>query len=329
MVFISSDRDPDTFRQYYGTMPWLSVPFESPQFNQIKTQLSVRYGVRGIPCLIVLDACSGHIVAPASDSRTEVMQACQHGEDAIESLLQMWIDRVPPETKDLVNMIQLSAATTTATVTEPNAVEEDAKNEDQRRKEVAYLTRPTPVPPAPNVSSEEIMKAAIKEKFTQLVQEGLGPKQAALKAIELATVKAQQKSYDISTEQVELEPGPLNGKAKTTKILSHQSHDEMQDWNDEDAENVKTVLLTAQKYLNNAAKEPWTPRFRTLKLSNKVCDNGITRHHRGISIIEQLGFEIYSTSKDFCATIPLAADIGVMQARIQKLLLDKKLIENK
>ena len=28
IVFVSSDRDPSSFQQYFSTMPWLAIPFE-------------------------------------------------------------------------------------------------------------------------------------------------------------------------------------------------------------------------------------------------------------------------------------------------------------
>jgi nucleoredoxin len=31
IVFVSSDRDPNSFQQYFGTMPWQAIPFDSLQ----------------------------------------------------------------------------------------------------------------------------------------------------------------------------------------------------------------------------------------------------------------------------------------------------------
>jgi hypothetical protein len=55
--------------------------------------------VNGIPALVVLDAMSGQIVVPMSESRAEVMQACQGGDDRIEEMLQSWIARIPQESQ--------------------------------------------------------------------------------------------------------------------------------------------------------------------------------------------------------------------------------------
>lgn len=51
IVFASSDRDERSFQEYYGTMPWLSLPFG----GELKDKLSAKYKVRGIPTLVWVD----------------------------------------------------------------------------------------------------------------------------------------------------------------------------------------------------------------------------------------------------------------------------------
>ena len=53
IVFVSSDRDQASFDEYYGEMPWLALPFSE---RERKNDLSKKYGVRGIPSLVILDA---------------------------------------------------------------------------------------------------------------------------------------------------------------------------------------------------------------------------------------------------------------------------------
>ncbi|KAJ4964309.1 hypothetical protein NE237_024248 [Protea cynaroides] len=50
IVFVSSDRDQDSFESYLETMPWLALPFGDPT---IKT-LTKYFDVRGIPSLTIL-----------------------------------------------------------------------------------------------------------------------------------------------------------------------------------------------------------------------------------------------------------------------------------
>jgi thiol-disulfide isomerase/thioredoxin len=52
IVFVSSDRDPRSYMEYYGSMPWLAVPFGAAG---TKSALSTTYAVRGIPALLLFD----------------------------------------------------------------------------------------------------------------------------------------------------------------------------------------------------------------------------------------------------------------------------------
>ncbi|MBA0759526.1 hypothetical protein Gotri_022408 [Gossypium trilobum] len=51
IVFVSNDRDQSSFDSYYGTMPWLALPFGDP----IIRTLAKYFDVQGIPCLIIID----------------------------------------------------------------------------------------------------------------------------------------------------------------------------------------------------------------------------------------------------------------------------------
>jgi len=51
IVFVSGDRDMGSFNGYFDEMPWAAVPF-SPEKN---STLSSKYGVTGIPSLVLLD----------------------------------------------------------------------------------------------------------------------------------------------------------------------------------------------------------------------------------------------------------------------------------
>eukprot|EP00727_Mastigamoeba_balamuthi_P006748 m51a1_g2694 DNA-dependent protein kinase catalytic subunit (2648) ;mRNA; r:766654-782327 len=62
VVFVSSDRDPESFGEYYGEMPWLALPFED---RNRKAALSQRFKVGGIPTLIVLDRDGNLITSKA------------------------------------------------------------------------------------------------------------------------------------------------------------------------------------------------------------------------------------------------------------------------
>merc|ERR1712110_778248 len=52
IVFVSSDRDEQSFNEYFGEMPWLALPYEKRQEKEV---LSNTFGVAGIPSFVVLN----------------------------------------------------------------------------------------------------------------------------------------------------------------------------------------------------------------------------------------------------------------------------------
>ncbi|XP_043689646.1 probable nucleoredoxin 2 [Telopea speciosissima] len=54
IVFVSSDEDQCAFNKFHGTMPWLAIPFSD--LNS-KKNLTQKFQVEGIPCLIIIDIC--------------------------------------------------------------------------------------------------------------------------------------------------------------------------------------------------------------------------------------------------------------------------------
>ena len=57
IIFVSSDSDEASFNDYFGTMPWTSMPFNSPAGQS----LAQKFGIRGIPSFLVFDA-AGNLV---------------------------------------------------------------------------------------------------------------------------------------------------------------------------------------------------------------------------------------------------------------------------
>merc|ERR1711988_481776 len=66
VVFVSSDRDQPAFDEYFSEMPWHALPFSE---RDLKQKLGEKYGVRGIPTLVVLDN-EGNLVT--KEGRAEV-----------------------------------------------------------------------------------------------------------------------------------------------------------------------------------------------------------------------------------------------------------------
>lgn len=59
MVFVSSDRDEDSFNDYFKEQPWLALPFEA---RDLKAALSKKYKVSGIPSLVIIDGEIKYII---------------------------------------------------------------------------------------------------------------------------------------------------------------------------------------------------------------------------------------------------------------------------
>ena len=51
IVFVSSDRNEDAFKEYFEEMPWSALSFQE---RTLKTNLSELYEVQGIPSLVLL-----------------------------------------------------------------------------------------------------------------------------------------------------------------------------------------------------------------------------------------------------------------------------------
>jgi thiol-disulfide isomerase/thioredoxin len=82
IVFISSDSDLSSFQNYFGSMPWVALPFMN---RAKKDALSIHFGIRGIPALIVVNPNTGEKKDP--DGRTTVTNA--RGDT--NKVLQKWV----------------------------------------------------------------------------------------------------------------------------------------------------------------------------------------------------------------------------------------------
>lgn len=299
IVFVSSDRDAASFGNYYGSMPWQAIPFE--QLQLVKASLNMTYGVRGIPSLVILDAVSGQVVVPPDESRQAVALACRGGEQQIEELLDSWLQRVPQDTKEMLAMLELSCKEEKADKSTPSDAAENP-----------YLV----AEPAKFSSAVDAAGARIKEFFDKLVAEGNDPTSAAAKAIGLVAEeqKTGNKLPSGSLHGMSTRMGPILESSKLDDAIARAI-----EWNSPSV--VADALATALKYLKNAAKEPWSPKFRHFRLSNKVADQ-VTRVEGGIAILRSLGFEVVGSSQEFKATIPVSVDLEGICQLLSRLIQD-------
>ena len=293
IVFVSSDRNEAEFEQYYSSMPFKSLPFANRALAQ---QLKSVFGVRGIPSLVVIDTMSGQIAVSPDESRREVHQACSMGEQAIERLFNTWLDKVPDESKAMLDILALSCQeANNADTTDGDAGCQNLKADD-------YLVR-----------KPETAEVIIKKIFTELVASGMTPNDAAAEAIKRSSIQS-----------VSLTEGPL--KADTghsdvsLEIMSVENTAEaMLRKNHGDKAKLTTVLSTAKKYVTNVQKDETNSRFRVFRLSNRVFDQ-ITSVPGSITLLRCIGFSIFSSDIDFVASIPLSTDLKAMVEVLDKLL---------
>jgi len=58
-IFLSSDEDEEAFNEYHGSMTFPALPFDQ---SDMKEEFSAKYGVRGIPCLVLVNAKTGDLI---------------------------------------------------------------------------------------------------------------------------------------------------------------------------------------------------------------------------------------------------------------------------
>eukprot|EP01038_Epipyxis_sp_PR26KG_P017842 gene17842-24922_t len=78
LIFFSSDNDEDEFSHYYETMPFTSIPYDN---QDIIGATAKKFGIRGIPSLIILDGATGAVVD--ANGRTTVSNAVKDPSKAL------------------------------------------------------------------------------------------------------------------------------------------------------------------------------------------------------------------------------------------------------
>jgi len=310
IVFVSSDRSDAEFQQYYKKMPFKAMSFSQRELAQRAKSL---FGVRGIPSLVIIDSLSGRIVVSPDESRREVHQACRHGEEAIERLFHSWLDKIPEESKSMIDILALSCAEADGT----------AQTGGRNTKAETYLKRTTEKKvTASSPLSKEDIAIRVKELFPRLVAQGLAPNEAAAEAIKQATLQQSDPTFE------NLESGHIGGESKAatlnksdaiTNISVAQTVDTFYKMNSGEKDKVVTVLSTAQKYVANVQKDPTNPRFRNFRLSNKVFDR-ITSNSGSMELLKSFNFSAFHSDIDFFASIPLSVDLELLSKVLEKLL---------
>jgi nucleoredoxin len=303
IIFVSSDRNEAEFQQYYQGMPFKAIPFRNRTLAQ---QIKSVFGVRGIPSLVVIDAMSGRIVVSQEDSRQEVHQACNRGEQAIEALFKTWLDKVPAESKAMLDILALSCEEAEKTIGADSDKVDCTTRQNQKASD--YLIRKK----AANNADDSA--AIVKSIFTELVANGTSPNEAAAEAIKRTTQQPLGR-FEGTLKGV----GSIadSSEAKSTTIV--KAAEVLLHLNAGDKSKITNIVTTAKKYVTNALKEPTNSRFRSFRLSNKVFDQ-ITSVAGSIQLLTCIGFSVFPSDADFVAAIPLYVDLKAMADVLDTLL---------
>merc|ERR1711971_619823 len=109
---------------------------------------------------------------------------------------------------------------------------------------------------------------------------GMEPNEAVVKAINMV---AREVSSGLKCSNLE---GTKHTEARKSMQVTLSTRD------------LKNILLTTKKYVKNVQKQPFTPKFRSFKLSNRIFDN-ITSTNGGLDyVMQNLGFRVYNTTSD-------------------------------
>jgi len=81
IIFVSFDKEKSKFDEYKATMPWISIPFGDKRIEALKE----KYGIIGIPHLVVLDSTGNVLI---QNGRPDVQKKSAVAFDE-------WINKLP------------------------------------------------------------------------------------------------------------------------------------------------------------------------------------------------------------------------------------------
>jgi hypothetical protein len=163
--------------------------------------------------------------------------------------------------------------------------------------------------------TKDEMAAAIKSKFIEFVGAGMAPNEAAAKAIaEMSQQHNGERNVPVA---------PLNGLFVSRTLAEVQTlpNKLVEDFvASNSSAALSNLLSTAIKYVENAQREPWNPKFRSFKLSNAVADRNITSMPGGLELLLSVlcsnMLKMGAIEDDFVVYIPLVTDLDLLRATL-------------
>jgi len=107
IVFLSSDKDDASFKDYFKSMPWLAVPFSK---RDVKETISTKLGVRGIPCLCVIDS-KGELITKDGRSKVSKDPDCKNFPWTPKPIKELLGNVFKKSKDDVVDATQLNGKT--------------------------------------------------------------------------------------------------------------------------------------------------------------------------------------------------------------------------
>ena len=86
IVYVSSDKSEEQFNEYYGTMPWLAIPFGKEAIEN----LNQAFEIEGIPTLLLFNS-EGKLID--DDARTTVENRypkAGYSEQTVKTIIDIW-----------------------------------------------------------------------------------------------------------------------------------------------------------------------------------------------------------------------------------------------
>lgn len=185
VVFISSDRDEASFRQYYDNMPWLALPFGSIQ----KQTLSMAFNVKGIPSLIILNGSTGQPIS--MDGRGDVMR---NNFDIARCLSAWGVSAVAPLVAPAAATSAAASTTVSAVKDAPMPLAKEAMPEPLPIDDVAADTALARVAAEPWEVQEAFFKTGLKVLDNVLQNPG----EAKFRQLKRSNASLQSKLFNVA-----------------------------------------------------------------------------------------------------------------------------------
>ena len=127
VVYVSSDKTQEEFETHYGSMPWLTMPSETPEEVKVKNDLVKLFKAFRIPCMVILHGPTGRFVT--EHGRKHVMDCVTVGKSEesskeaddndktsisklmVHNVLQQWRDTKLEPVQDAHSMLDYGGGT--------------------------------------------------------------------------------------------------------------------------------------------------------------------------------------------------------------------------